>query len=78
MVISVFTPWLQPGEQKQLKAIRLQPLKGLNAKAAKETEKVNHRAFQGNPLGRSAGEKRMNAFYRILKTLNLSYTLKDN
>jgi hypothetical protein len=34
----------KPGEQKQLKAIRLQPLKGLNAKAAKETEKENHRA----------------------------------
>lgn len=44
MAISVFTLWLQPGEQKQLKAIRLQPLKGLNAKASKETEKVNHRA----------------------------------
>ena len=41
MAISVFTPWLQSGEQKQLKAIRLQLLKGLNAKAAKETEKVN-------------------------------------
>jgi hypothetical protein len=41
MAVSVFTPWLQPGEQKQLKAVRLQPLKRLNAKAAKETEKVN-------------------------------------
>jgi len=39
-----FTPWLQPGEQKRPKIKRLQPLKRLNAKAAKEAEKDNHRA----------------------------------
>jgi len=70
LAISVFAPWLQPGEQKQLKAIRLQPLKGLNAKAAKETEKENHRA--------EAPVKKDECFLSQLKTLNLSYILKDN
>jgi hypothetical protein len=35
-----FTPWLQPGEQSESKTKGLQLLKGLNAKAAKEAEKV--------------------------------------
>ena len=39
-----FTPWLQPGEQRQLKTKGLQPLKGLNAKAEKDAGKANRRA----------------------------------
>jgi hypothetical protein len=35
MKVSFFTPWLQPGEQKQHKTKRLQPLTKLNAKATK-------------------------------------------
>jgi hypothetical protein len=30
----IFTPWLKPGEQKQIKTKGFQPLKGLNAKAS--------------------------------------------
>ena len=61
-----FTPWLQPGELRQLKTKGLQQLKGLNAKAAKDTKKINHRSFLRNPNGKSAGEKRMNALQRDL------------
>ncbi len=39
-----FTPWLQPGEQRQPKTKGLQPLRELNAKAAKDADKVKHRA----------------------------------
>jgi hypothetical protein len=34
----------KPGERRKPKAKGFQPLKGLNAKAAKDTKKVKHRA----------------------------------
>ena len=54
-----FTPRLQPGEQKRLKTKRLQPLKGLNAKATKNAEIDNHRA--------KAPVKKMNALNCAIK-----------
>jgi len=54
-----FTSWLESGEQR-LPPKRLQPLKELNAKAAKETVKVKHPAFRRseellrrNPMGKA-------------------------
>jgi len=58
-----FTPRLEPGEKRQPKAKGLQPLKGLNAKAAKGGEKVKHRA----PV------KKNICFVPLFKTWNLLF-----
>jgi hypothetical protein len=49
----------KPGEKRESKTKGLQPLEGLNAKAAKEAEKDNHRA-------KAPVKKRMNALDRVI------------